>query len=55
LNNNQSAELMKKLENHFDAMVEIPGIKNGKHQTFETLINEEAFLFGKLLRTEIRI
>jgi len=33
-------------------MVEIPRIKVGERQTFETLINEEALLFAKYLRDE---
>ncbi len=32
--------------------VEIPRIKVGQRQTIETLINEEALLFGKHLRGE---
>jgi hypothetical protein len=33
-------------------MVEIPRMKVGKRQTFETLISEEALLFAKYLRQE---
>jgi hypothetical protein len=33
-------------------VVEIPRIRVGKKQTIETLINEEALLFAKYLRTE---
>ncbi len=29
-------------------------IRNGEHQTFETLINEEALLFAKWLRGEVK-
>jgi hypothetical protein len=29
-------------------------IRNGEHQTLETLINEEALLFAKYLRGEIK-
>jgi len=29
-------------------------IRNGEHQTIETLINEEAFLFAKWLRGEAK-
>jgi hypothetical protein len=32
--------------------VEIPRMKVGKRQTFETLINEETFLLAKYLRNE---
>ena len=43
---------MKRLENFFESNVEIPRIKIGKKQTFETLINEEAYLLAKYLRKE---
>jgi len=33
-------------------MVEVKRIRNGEHQTLETLINEEALLFAKFLRGE---
>ena len=33
-------------------MVEIPRIMRGEKQEFETIINEEAFLFAKYLRNE---
>ena len=52
LNNRKTRELMTKLEVYFDSMVDIPRIKVGKRQTFETLINEEALLLGKYLREE---
>jgi hypothetical protein len=29
-------------------------IRNGEHQTLETLINEEALLFAKYIRTEVK-
>ena len=35
-------------------MVEVKRIRNGEHQTLETLINEEALLFAKYLREEIQ-
>jgi len=40
------------LNAYFESKVEIPRIKHGKKQTIETLINEEALLFGKYLRDE---
>ena len=43
---------MKALNKLFESSVKIPRIKFGKKQTIETLINEEAFLFSKLLRNE---
>jgi hypothetical protein len=33
-------------------MVEVKRLRNGEHQTIETLINEEALLFAKYLRGE---
>jgi hypothetical protein len=41
-----------KLNNFFEAYVEVPRIKVGQRQTIETLINEEALLFAKHLRNE---
>jgi len=52
LNNKQTRELMTKSELYFDSMFDIPGIKVGKKQTIETLINKETSLFAKYLRTE---
>jgi CRISPR-associated endonuclease Cas1 len=36
----------------FNRQVEIPRIRHGKQQTFDTLINEEALLLAKFLRDE---
>jgi hypothetical protein len=36
----------------FETRVEVKRIRNGEHQTLETLINEEALLFAKYLRGE---
>ena len=36
----------------FNRTVEIPRIRNGKRQTLDTLINEEALLLAKYLRNE---
>ncbi len=52
LNNNQTKDLMTKLNCFFDSKFEIPRIKIGHRQTIETLINEEALLLGKFLKTE---
>ena len=38
------------LNSLFNRYVEIPKIRHGKRQTFDTLINEEALLFAKYLR-----
>lgn len=54
LNNQITKELMEKLNNFFESTVEVPRIKVGKKQTIETLINEEALLFAKFLRNELK-
>jgi hypothetical protein len=38
----------------FEVKVEVNRIRNGEHQTLETLINEEALLFAKYLRSETK-
>jgi CRISP-associated protein Cas1 len=53
LNDGKTSEFMKKLNAHFLTTVDIPRIKVGKKQEFETLINEEALLFAKYLRGEL--
>jgi len=52
LNDVQTTDLMKKLNGYFESKVDIPRIKHGNRQTFETLINEEALLFAKFLGRE---
>ncbi len=52
LNNLETKAFMDKLNKYFESTVEIPRIKHGQRQTIETLINEEALLFAKHLRTE---
>ena len=52
LKNIQTRDLMTKLEIYFESIVEIPRIKVGTRQTFETLINEETLLLAKYLRVE---
>jgi len=42
------------LNDFFELKVEVKRIRNGEHQTLETLINEEALLFAKYLRGEIK-
>jgi hypothetical protein len=44
--------LQRDLGKFFECMVEVPRIKIGQRQTIETLVNEEALLFAKLLRDE---
>jgi CRISPR-associated protein Cas1 len=53
LNREKTKELTERLNDYFERKVEIPRIKHGNKQTIETLINEEAMLLGKYLRSEI--
>lgn len=53
LNGAKNEEFMKKLNLYFKSKVEVPRIKVGKRQEVETLIAEEALLFGRYLREEI--
>ena len=52
LNDVETKNFTKKLNDYFETTVEIPRIKVGERQTIETLINEEALLFAKYLRNE---
>ena len=52
LNDARTRDLMREIDKFFESIVEIPRIKVGKKQTIETLINEEALLFAKFLRSE---
>jgi CRISP-associated protein Cas1 len=52
LNDLDTKELLSKLNNYFESMVEIPRIKHGNKQSIDTLISEEALLFAKYLRNE---
>lgn len=52
LNNVQTRDLMKKLNDFFESTVKIPRMRVGERQTIETLINEEALLLAKFLRDE---
>ena len=45
---------MAHANSYFETIIEIPRMKVGKRQTFETLINEEALLLAKYLRSEKR-
>jgi len=54
LNEKKTKGLTKELNALFRSKVEIPRIKVGKRQEIETLINEEALLFAKYLRNEIK-
>jgi len=52
LNNKLIRGLLKKLELYFESLIDIPRIKVGKRQSIETLIDEEAFLLAKFLRSK---
>jgi len=52
LNDADSKKLMRALNQLFESEIEIPRIRHGKKQTFETLISEEALLLAKFLRKE---
>jgi CRISPR-associated protein Cas1 len=54
LNDSLTTELTQKLYCYFESKVDVPRIRHGKRQTIETLINEEALLFAKYLRNEIK-
>lgn len=55
LTDSKTKNLLDELNKFFESMVEIKQIRNGEHQTIETLINEEALLFAKYLRKEISV
>ena len=52
LNDSETKDLMEKLNQHFESMIEVPRMKVGRKQTVETLINEEALLLAMFLRNE---
>lgn len=54
LTDSETKTLLDELNRFFESMVEVKRIRNGEHQTLETLINEEALLFAKYLRGEIK-
>jgi CRISPR-associated protein Cas1 len=53
LNDRARAEMLNRLDKHFETKVTIPRIRRGQKQEIETLITEEALLFAKYLREEI--
>jgi CRISPR/Cas system-associated endonuclease Cas1 len=55
LTDSETKTLLDELNAFFETKVDVKRIRNGEHQTLETLINEEAFLFAKYLRNEITI
>ena len=52
LTDSETKALLDELSRFFESRVEVRRIRNGEHQTLETLINEEALLFAKYLRCE---
>ena len=54
LTDSETKILLNELDRFFETRVEVKRIRNGEHQTIETLINEEALLFAKYLRGEIK-
>ena len=52
LNDVRTKEMMRELNDDFDTKIEIPLIRYGKRQRIETLINEEALLLAKYIRSE---
>jgi len=52
LNDSQTRDLMKQLNQFFESYVEVPRMRVGKKQTIETLINQETLLLAKFLRNE---
>ena len=51
LDKEETSEILAELNRFFENRVEVKRIRNGEHQTLETLINE-AQLFAKYLRGE---
>ena len=52
LNDSQTQELVKGLNQYFQSEVRVPRIRMGEKQELETLISEEALLFALFLRNE---
>jgi len=52
LNDADTRDFMRALNQYLESVVGIPRIRVGKRQTLETLINEEALLFAKFIRKE---
>jgi CRISPR/Cas system-associated endonuclease Cas1 len=54
LNDAETKDFTKKMNNYFETNIEVPRIRVGKRQTIETLISEEALLLAKFLRNELK-
>jgi hypothetical protein len=50
----ENSEFLRELNKFFENRVEVKRIRNGEHQTLDTLINEEAQLFAKYLTGEVK-
>ena len=52
LNDSQTNDFVKALNQYFQSKVSMPRVRMGEQQKIETLINKEALLFAQYLRTE---
>jgi CRISPR-associated protein Cas1 len=52
LNGTKNRVLLRELSKYFETKIDLPRVRRGKKQEIETLINEEALLFAKYLRSE---
>ena len=52
LKEDKSRTFVKELNRYFTSTVEVPRVRRGRKQEFESLICEEALLFAKYLRNE---
>jgi hypothetical protein len=54
LSDPETKSMLGELNDFFETRVEIKRVRHGEHQTIETLINEEALLFARFLRNELK-
>ncbi len=54
LSDSETKSLLNELNDFFETRIKVKRIRNGEHQTIETLINEEAQLFARFLRNELK-
>ena len=54
LKSEKHREFERLLHGCFDVKVEVPRIRHGKRQAFETLINEETLLLARYVRSEVK-
>jgi CRISPR/Cas system-associated endonuclease Cas1 len=52
LNDSQTYDFVKALNQYFQSKIRMPRLRMGKQQEIETLINEEALLLAQYLRNE---